>query len=62
MPDLTLDQKIAQKVARKMFVDRGNHSEIYLSEQALRDTIAVALELQRRLLAEALAAYGYTES
>jgi hypothetical protein len=44
---VTLEQRIGERLARKMFGPRGNHSGILLSELALRDICANAARLGR---------------
>jgi hypothetical protein len=47
---------IAEAVARKVFAQRGNHSEAHLSEAELAGCLQAALDLRDRLTADIIRA------
>ncbi len=50
------NEMIAEAVARKVFAQRGNHSEAHLSEAELAGCLQAALDLRDRLTADIIRA------
>lgn len=46
------DSGLAAKVARKLFENRGNHSEMHLSEDELTIIIETAFELRQKIVSK----------